>query len=659
MAVNIPFKSYCWCLGTTSFRTKDFNIKIEKQLQLLHDFWQNPEFTDKIWRDVQGDYYTFMHENGFVAGDAKRPDKDAREKTSGLADIGLLDSERRLTEVGNALLHISQNSDFTPDNPLELDKDSFIYLKQLLKTSNQVGEHIVRPFIVLAYALSQLDYLSYEEFTYLLPLCTTEENLKTMVDNIGEMRLGNKNLDDIVINTVLSMDNYQLAHNFFMGEAVTEETIRVAGMNRKSKNGGANYDKHYFPVYQNLCKVFLNHDESAVFPLFESIQKIKNSPKIMWKQLLFGNANTSVLRRGGLETVDKAPFLHISSEDELKEMFFSYLHIFKIRTTLHDYFDLNRRYFRTTDTLLFQEQKIEFDVLPKVYFHQCAEELLSIGFTAEPRKQENLSLEEIAPCLKIDLPALHRALGIAVGETVTSSQEAQRVVRDQRYQRLDQLIEQKFSKEQLIHLMTLFEDRTDGDIRKLVTDNAEIPTIFEYVLGIAWYVISGKQGNVLDYLKLSLDADLLPKSHAAGGAADIVYEYAESPNYPDHTLLIEATLSNDANQRRMEMEPVTRHLGKYLLTNQNTEAYCVFISTYLDRNVISDFRQRKHMEYFDTRSEASLDGMKIIPLDTSLLKSVLEKEHSYEYLYDVFENAYQSDMRVGDGWFEETIKRIL
>lgn len=659
MDVNIPFKSYCWSLGTTSFRTKDFNIKIEKQLQLLDTFWKKPEFSNKIWRDVQGDYYTFMQENGFVTGDANRPDKDAREKTSGLVDIGLLNSERRLTEVGNSLLEISKDGDFSSDNPLELDKDSFIYLKQLLKTSNLVEGKVVRPFIVLAYALSQLEFLSYEEFTYLLPLCTTEESLMIMIDNIREKRSGNITLDDTILNTVLSMDNYQSSHSYFMKEKVTEETIRVAGMNRKSRNGGANYDKHYYPVYQNLCKVFLNQDESAVFPLFEAVQKIKNSPKTMWKQLLFGNAMTSVIRKGGLDTVCKAPFQDISSEDELKEVFFFYLHLFKIRTTLHDYFDLNRRYFRTTDTLLFQEEKIEFDVLPKVYFHQCAKELLSIGFVSESKKEEDLSLDKIAPCLKIDISALYNALGIAVGETVNSVSDAQRVVRDQRYQRLEQLIEQKFSKEQLIHLMTLFENRTDRDIRQLVTDNAEIPTIFEYVLGIAWYIISGKQGNVLDYVKLSLDADLLPKSHAAGGAADIVYEYKQSSDYPDHTLLIEATLSSDANQRRMEMEPVTRHLGNYLLSNQDTQAYCVFISTYLDRNVISDFRQRKSMEYFDTRSDARLEGMKIIPMDTSLLKSVLEKGHTYEYLYEVFENAYESDMKVSEGWFEETIKRTL
>ena len=40
---DIRFQSYCWSLGTTSFRVKDLNYKIERQLQLLKKLWnENP-----------------------------------------------------------------------------------------------------------------------------------------------------------------------------------------------------------------------------------------------------------------------------------------------------------------------------------------------------------------------------------------------------------------------------------------------------------------------------------------------------------------------------------------------------------------------------------------------------------------------------------------
>jgi hypothetical protein len=46
------------------------------------------------------------------------------------------------------------------------------------------------------------------------------------------------------------------------------------------------------------------------------------------------------------------------------------------------------------------------------------------------------------------------------------------------------------------------------------------------VLGILWYKANESREKILYYMKLSLDADLLPKTHAAGGGADIVYEYS-------------------------------------------------------------------------------------------------------------------------------------
>ena len=73
----------------------------------------------------------------------------------------------------------------------------------------------------------------------------------------------------------------------------------------------------------------------------------------------------------------------------------------------------------------------------------------------------------------------------------------------------------------MYRLLSAFEDRRDSDIQIMVTNNADVPTIFEYVLAIAWYKISGRQGKILDYMNLSLDADLLPVTHAAGGHEDI------------------------------------------------------------------------------------------------------------------------------------------
>ena len=168
------YKSFCWGLGTTSFRTKHFNRTIEEQLCLLDEFWSLPDNSNEDWKKnnaLQIRYYNFMKGKGFVSGDAPRKDKDAREKTSGLVDIGLITDNRKLTEAGKALLSISKAGDFESNNIFQIPKDSFIYLRQLLKTSYTVDGSIVRPFIVLLRILSEFEFITMEEYTYLLPLC--------------------------------------------------------------------------------------------------------------------------------------------------------------------------------------------------------------------------------------------------------------------------------------------------------------------------------------------------------------------------------------------------------------------------------------------------------------------------------------------------------
>ena len=142
--------------------------------------------------------------------------------------------------------------------------------------------------------------------------------------------------------------------------------------------------------------------------------------------------------------------------------------------------------------------------------------------------------------------------------------------------------------------------------------------------------------------KSSYLLDLLPVTHAAGGREDITYEYDASADYPAHTLLIEATLASATNQRRMEMEPVSRHLGEYLLAHPETQAYCIFATPYLHINVIADFRMRKSAPYYSADGSRSIGGMKIIPLKTSELAAIIGLKLNCAALYRLFEATYAS-----------------
>lgn len=299
-------------------------------------------------------------------------------------------------------------------------------------------------------------------------------------------------------------------------------------------------------------------------------------------------------------------------------MFFKYLHVFKAMATLSDYFDLNRRYFNITNILIFEDQLIKLDTLPTYYFKEIMKELYAEAFTECSKLTYSIPLVEISEIFDIDINKVYAVLSKDLGIQVKTADQASTFINDERYKRFNNLIDKKFNDTVLLELLNCFEKRDDKRIEELVTDEAAIPTIFEYVLGIIWYKISKRQGNILGFMKLSLEANLLPKTHAAGGYADIIYEYQACASYPKHSLLLEATLTDGTNQRRMEMEPVSRHLGDYRIKFNNPFDYSLFVSTYLDKNVISDFRYRKIIPY--TRDEETITGMKIISIDTNSLK---------------------------------------
>ena len=650
---RISYQSFCWVVGTTSFRTAKLNLKIEEQLLLLDEFY-NEVIKNSSWNwsnELQEKYYDFMKGRDFLTGDAERKDKDAREKTSGLVDIGLITEDRLITEVGRALLEITHDGNFESNNVFNINKDSFIYLKQLLKTSIDVSGSIVRPFITVIKCLVELDFLSYDEFTYFIPLIRDDKSANQIISAIRLYRAGKISLEEIIYTRLMQMDNYRFAQEEFFTSNVDENLICLVGMNRKSRN----YDKPYYKLYQSLKKVFLD-GEGDYESLLIATKNINQKPGILWKKLLFRLSNIGAVRKNGKASICReCPFINCTNEMELKEVFFKYLHVFKAMATLLDYFDLNRRYFNITDTIIFENRIIKLDLIPKYYFKEIIDVLYEDAFSRSNDLRFNISLENISEAFKFDISKVYKVLSEDLGITIKSPEQATIYVNDERYRRFNNLINKKFTDPVLIELLNCFKERNDKRIEELVTDEATIPTIFEYILGIIWYKVSGRQGNILDFMKLSLEANLLPKTHAAGGCADIIYEYEACTSYPKHSLLLEATLADRNNQRRLEMEPVSRHLGDYRIRSNNPFDYSLFVSTYLDKNVVSDFRYRKIYPY--TRDEETIEGMKIISLDTDTLKKIIENRSTYSYLYDVFNKYYEMALETVD-WHENLIKDV-
>jgi hypothetical protein len=668
---KIGYSSFLWKFGTTSFRTTKFNKMTEWQLRLLDDFWKIPEYSNYGWEkkymfDGQDDiywikcrYYDWLVQNGFMDGGEPEDKKfkTAREKTSGLYDMGLINENHRLTEVGRKLIELAESETYSEMTALNISKDSMLYLEQLLKLSSSDKGTVVRPFIIVLYLLSKLEYLSNDEFKYLMPLCTNQESTEYILDFIKEQRKGKGSIDDVIVRILLSRTNYKVGLDRFVNNAFSWDLLLSVSMNRKSPE---RYDINYVPLYEQLHNVFMQKDDSQIFPLFQTINKFKNSNiSIKWKSLLFDTSSTAAVKKDPKKHILSLPENVTSSEEKFKEFFFIKMHLFKAKATLEDYLDLNRRYLGLTNCFIFEDSQVRLDIVPRQFFGKAIEALYQQAYTENDKLEECTSLSEICPELVFNESYIIDGINNDLGTHISTIEEAYSEIDRIKYQRFDKLVREKFSDDQLLALLDCFNRREDSTINQMVTDNADIPTIFEYILGIIWWKASHQKGKVLDYMKLSLDANLLPITHAAGGEADIVYEYPQCDLYPAHSVLLEATLADGTNQRRMEMEPVSRHVGNHILRTENLFSYGIFATTFLHINVISDFKSRKHTPYFDSQNEAKfISGMKITPLDTDDLRNIIRNGIKYEELYNRFEKAYQhaDEYTNPKMWYEELIK---
>ena len=332
------------------------------------------------------------------------------------------------------------------------------------------------------------------------------------------------------------------------------------------------------------------------------------------------------------------------------------MHLYKIMSNLLDYKDLNRRYFGITDAFIFEDGQVRFSPIFENFFKTGANHCFEDAYTDCSLLIRDVALWQINENLVFDEAAIINEFNDNCDTDFTYMDQVYGYLETERYRKFRSLIDTKFTNERIISILKDCEDRkNDEKLIEIFGGEADVPTIFEYVVAIAWYRMSEYRGKILDYMRLSINNELLPRTHAGGGESDIVYRYDATDDYPEHTLLIECTLMEGTTQRHGEMEPVSRHLSNYMM-DENPDAYCTFIANNLHASVISDFRGRKHSPYYRNNDE-HVDSMKIIPLHTRELRAAIEKDIKYGQLYRIFDAAFlDAEVTAPPEWYNVCIR---
>ncbi len=197
-------------------------------------------------------------------------------------------------------------------------------------------------------------------------------------------------------------------------------------------------------------------------------------------------------------------------------------------------------------------------------------------------------------------------------------------------------------------------EKKDSQIKKAVNDGATVPTIYEYMIGIAWYYISKGEFDLYHSLNLTLNADFEPVIHAGGGEGDIVIDY------DDLVLMLEVTLINKQAQKRGEWEPVLRHSLNLKAAGGTKETITFFIADESDYNTVNIWRAVAAVSLESTDTHAKVDGVVIMPFTNKEILAFLEKGIYYKEIVKAVKTSFAKVPQITDvKWQEEILADLL
>lgn len=655
---KINTNSYIISLGNTGARFSDPRSRYYKVLEVLEIFKkQYQEWSiahQLLFAEVlikQG-IFDIKKDNVVSA------DKDVRLKTSFLAQIGFTNNNRDITPVGRELIACTQQLSI---NDFELATDSFLYLKQFLKYQQEGFE--LKPLLSLIYCCIAFDNaLPIDFLTYVWAGARTEEELLAY---ISYYKLHNSYKEAVYqsvrasATTLIASQNIDVffSEYTFANTQATKELLYELLPHGK----GNTFKKKAVQLFYDLYLYWQNKD---CWQQEEKITYIETHLKARYKDIsskkpqyyleaLF--ATDTLTKKSDWQAIiqffEHTTLMRANDEKAFLEAYHVlYMYIKKL-SICEEYRDLNIRHLKLLDIFVFGNDIIQLDIIFWYLFREVKEDLLKQ--TAVGDDTYRVFLETSQSTLGDIYPFLAVKVATIVSHIAVDYPEIQEIglknfTNKKKEERLEQLIQKVFTKEHIVKLLEQLYPRRDDEVRRYIKElyqeyEATIPALFEYLLAISFYWLSEQQISISDILTPNLDANLLPKTHTAGGQADIILRH-KNKDY-----LIEATLSDNDNQRKMEAEPVPRHLAKHIL-EVNANSIALFVAGQLDPNNLVVLRNYKFSTWYANVNN-KVEGMNILPLTIANMIFLLKRTISLEEIDNQFDILLNSPTKDGYQWY--------
>ncbi len=586
----------------------------------------------------------------------------ARHYTSNLVKLGFVDKNREISSVGEVLLDLRKLRRDKLEKMLPLDGVNVVYLRQLLKLrlfdSNE--ERYYSPFCFAIFTLLKRERLSENEFLELVQGLSPYSDF----DNIEEYIMNYKEgdiVDDIVV---------EIPDSINQSGKISEDIFRDNYKNRKSMAG--------VDVYWQYYNLVLNYIDNRDKESMDKLLSFYEVNKTMINKA-FGKGQNIYTQKAG-----ERPSIEAFSK-QYKNMFEADINVYlytqftlsKILDQIREYSDTTKRIFKATGIISFEngyaelayrelcscifvediiKAKIAGNINEEIHSHyDCYGEYeegvnsyyCSITSLSEIFEYYEGEIEQIGNNIQKEFPGV-------------SIKEIPAIVADRRKKEFAEFIEKSYPEDKVKQILDLFNDRSnDKIIKEAVSPDATVPTIYEYMVGIAWYYFSGKRIDLLGSYNLTLSADFEPLVHAGGGQGDIViYEDTK-------VVMLEATLMNAGSQKRGEWEPVLRHsinlkVGEETAnTGRNVTTF--FIADSFDYNTINIWKAVAAVPLQSSlNKDRFTDNVVIMPVNTDELCSLMDKHSEYDRIISEIHKLFEHDkISFNINWREEFMKAIV
>lgn len=606
----------------------------EKALEKSKDVFKKHDHYDEFRRALGQDYQKFINrDDAWVNANFSKLSKildeaieqRARHYTSNLVKMGFATGGRRITPAGYSYLRGSVVRDDL-ESILPLDNVNILLLRQLAKlkifsASHNGKRQYYSPFLMALVLLLDGDRIEKGAFETIVQGLTpySGEAIKAGVRG-NSVRLADLEtaITNIVIPDVLA-GKKQLEYTDF-------QTIF------KGSKDNAAITKMYYGFFRALQNFRNNKDQASYAALMECLDG--QGAASLNKAFGEGEPVFAAGNKGSRYSLEKflqenARHSLLTSDDYISAFYAAYCKS-KWLDGIREYSDTTIRLLSATGLFKFENlldlsyknvlsQIFDVEQLRKNIFGEMTEAEYEQYETAEScYLGKNTSLAEILNYSPMDVAAITQKIRKSLG--VSTAGDVKKLLDNSKREAFEEHIHHKYTKEKIMELLPLFSDRKkDPQIKKAVNEAATVPTIYEYVIGIAWYYISNEGFDLYSSLNLTLNADFEPVIHAGGGAGDIVIHYKE------RIVMLEVTLMNQQAQKRGEWEPVLRHSLNLKAANEPKETITFFIADTLDYNTINIWRAVAAVSLESTNTHAPVNGVVIMPLTNKELLTFLEE----------------------------------